>query len=298
MGRRYGYARALSTDQRAQSQVDALKKAGCARVFVDGLSRSIDRRPEFERLLSRLRPGDTVVVLRLDRLALSVRALAERLQELDAHGIGFRSLTEPLNMTGADRTTVLGVVAALASFERDLMQRTDGVPTAGRTPGEPGTGADGGGGPRQRPAAPSPPDPQARAAERWQILRYHVEEGVTLAALARETGLAYRTLQRWDARYRSGGVAALDDRQRADAGTRRLPATLVAAIEALASSHLGPTVTSIHRRIVARCVAEGMPPPSYSAVRSIARAAGRSPRQPPGRGKPVGHDSTTASVSE
>jgi len=299
MSRTFGYARALSTDQRAQAQVSALETVGCAQVFVDGLSRSIECRPELERLLAVLGPGDTLVVCRLDRLALSLQTLADHLQSLDARGIGFRSLDESLDASGANRATVVHVVAALARFERDLLsERVRPGPGADQVsrdqeeggadlppPSLPGPQTTAGHDqcPRERPAASSGSAASARTAERWQILRYHVEQGVTLAALARETGLAYRTLQRWDARFRSGGVPALDDRQRADAGTRRLPATIVSAIEALARSKPEPTVTSMHRRITARCLAEGTPPPSYSTVRSIARAAGRTPGPPSGR---------------
>ncbi|RNL56020.1 helix-turn-helix domain-containing protein, partial [Arthrobacter oryzae] len=58
--------------------------------------------------------------------------------------------------------------------------------------------------------------------ERWKVLRLHVEDQISLAALARETGNSTRTLQRWLRLYRAGGASALDLRPRADAGTRRL----------------------------------------------------------------------------
>lgn len=68
---------------------------------------------------------------------------------------------------------------------------------------------------------------------RWRILRLHVEDDIPLAALARETGTGRLTLQRWHHFYRTGGIAALELRSRADAGTRRTPVELVAFIERL-----------------------------------------------------------------
>lgn len=66
---------------------------------------------------------------------------------------------------------------------------------------------------------------------RWRILRLHVEDQVPLAALARHHGLGVRTLERWHARYRAGGLSALGRVPRADAGGHHLPADLIALIE-------------------------------------------------------------------
>ncbi len=59
--------------------------------------------------------------------------------------------------------------------------------------------------------------------DRWRILRLHVEDDIPLTALARETGTALRTLERWHHLYKSGGIAALEPQRRTDAGTRRTP---------------------------------------------------------------------------
>ena len=68
MGDLLGYARVSTQDQDASLQLDALKAAGCIKVFTDKASGSLDRRPQLDRLLDQLRPGDTIVVWRLDRL--------------------------------------------------------------------------------------------------------------------------------------------------------------------------------------------------------------------------------------
>lgn len=106
-------------------------------------------------------------------------------------------------------------------------------------------------------------------AARWRILRLHVEDGIALTTLARQTGIGLRTLERWHARYRADGYAGLDARPRADAGTRHLPAELVRLIEGLALSKPGPAIATIHRKATEICAQEGWPVPSYGVVRSI-----------------------------
>ncbi len=68
-----GYARVSTAEQNADLQTDELTSAGCYEVFVDHASGVLDRRPELDTVLERLRPGDTLVVWRLDRLGRSLR---------------------------------------------------------------------------------------------------------------------------------------------------------------------------------------------------------------------------------
>jgi DNA invertase Pin-like site-specific DNA recombinase len=63
-----GYARVFTTDQQPHLQVDALERAGCYRVFTEAASGASSDRPALERVLDQLRPGDTLVVWKLDRL--------------------------------------------------------------------------------------------------------------------------------------------------------------------------------------------------------------------------------------
>ena len=107
------------------------------------------------------------------------------------------------------------------------------------------------------------------AAGRWQILRLHVEDQIPLAALARDTGVGLRTLERWHARYRTEGYTGLGTRRRADAGSHHLPSELVSLIEGLALSKPRPTIITIHRKISAICEEGGWPAPSYGVVRAI-----------------------------
>src|SRR5699024_11701749 len=109
------------------------------------------------------------------------------------------------------------------------------------------------------------------AAGRWQILRLHVEDQVPLAALARDSGIGLRTLERWHARYRTSGYGGLDTERRSDAGSHRLPGELVALIEGLALSKPRPAITTIHRKVSGICAARRWPVPSYSVVWDIVR---------------------------
>lgn len=134
-----GYARVSTADQDAALQIDALQQAGCYKVFVDQASGSLDERPELSKLLEQIRPGDTLVVWRLDRLGRSIRHLIDSLTELSGQEIGFRSLTENIDTTTSGGRLIFHIFAALAEFERDLIrERTQAGLSAARARGRQG----------------------------------------------------------------------------------------------------------------------------------------------------------------
>jgi putative transposase len=110
------------------------------------------------------------------------------------------------------------------------------------------------------------------AAERWRVLRLHVEDQIPLAVLARETGISARTLQRWHQLYRVGGIEALDPNDRSDKGVRRTSAETIAFIERLALTRPCPSIATLHRLAVADARAREVPAPSYATVRQIVQA--------------------------
>lgn len=139
-----GYARVSKSDgsQDPALQLDALKKAGCAKVFTDKASGAIQHRPELDRLLEHLRPGDTLVVWRLDRLARSLRHLLLLVDDLGARGVAFMSLTEAIDTSTPSGKFTYHLFGALAELELSINRtRTraglDAARARGRVGGRP-----------------------------------------------------------------------------------------------------------------------------------------------------------------
>ncbi|MBX3110242.1 MAG: recombinase family protein [Fimbriimonadaceae bacterium] len=116
-----GYQRVSTADQSVDLQSDALSQAGCERIFTDHASGTKAERPGLTEALTFARPGDCLVVWRLDRLGRSLRNLIDIVAELDARGVGFRSLQESIDTTTSGGKLVFHVFAALAEFERTLL---------------------------------------------------------------------------------------------------------------------------------------------------------------------------------
>jgi DNA invertase Pin-like site-specific DNA recombinase len=134
-----GYARVSTLEQSLDLQKDALKRAGCERVFEDRESGARAERPGLARALEALRPGDTLVVWKLDRLGRSLKHLVETVQSLGERGVGFQRLQESLDTTTSGGKLVFHVFAALAEFERDLIrERTQAGLAASRARGRRG----------------------------------------------------------------------------------------------------------------------------------------------------------------
>jgi DNA invertase Pin-like site-specific DNA recombinase len=120
-----GYARVSTADQNPDLQHDALNAVGCYRIFVDTASGALDDRPALGKVLDQLRPGDTLVVWKLDRLGRSLRHLIDTVAELERREIGFRSLQENIDTTTPGGKLIFHIFGALAEFERDIIrQRT------------------------------------------------------------------------------------------------------------------------------------------------------------------------------
>ncbi len=122
VGHLLGYARVSTAEQSADLQVDELTAAGCWKVWTDSASGVLDRRPQLDQVLEQLRPGDTLVVWRLDRLGRSLRHLIDVVTGLDERGVGFRSLRENIDTTTAGGRLVFHLFGALAQFEREIIR--------------------------------------------------------------------------------------------------------------------------------------------------------------------------------
>ncbi len=117
-----GYVRVSTREQNPEMQEDALKAAGCGRVFSERISTRKEKRPELEAAMDYCREGDVLVVWRLDRLGRSIRELIELVGKLQERGVGFRSLQENIDTTTAGGKLVFHIFASLAEFERDLIR--------------------------------------------------------------------------------------------------------------------------------------------------------------------------------
>lgn len=117
-----GYARVSTQDQDPQLQIDALKAAGCERIFTERASGAQRDRPELAKALDYLREGDALAVWKLDRLARSTLQLIETLQDMKARGIGFRCLTQPIDTTTSAGVLMFQMLGAFAEFERSLIR--------------------------------------------------------------------------------------------------------------------------------------------------------------------------------
>jgi DNA invertase Pin-like site-specific DNA recombinase len=175
-----GYARVSTTDQDPALQLDALKEAGCIKVFVDTASGSLDRRPELDRMLDQLRQGDTVVVWRLDRLGRSLRHLISLIEDFEERGVGFKSLTESMDTTTPGGRLIFQIFGAMAEFERSIIrERTRAGLDAARARGRKGG----------RPTVMTP--------EKTKIARaLYDSKQYTVETIAKELGVSRKTVYR------------------------------------------------------------------------------------------------------
>lgn len=117
----YGYGRVSTVLQDTALQEDAFKRAGVDQLVFEKLS-SVGARPALIRLLQQLRPGDVVVVYKLDRMGRSLQDLLSLLERIHAAGAGFRSLTEPIDTATAAGKLMYSILGAVAEFERSLIR--------------------------------------------------------------------------------------------------------------------------------------------------------------------------------
>lgn len=175
-----GYARVSTAEQNLTLQTDALEADGCERIFVETASGAQRDRPELVKALDYMRPGDTLVVWKLDRLARSMRQLIDTMELLQSKGMGLRSLSETIDTTTAGGMLVFHVFGALAEFERAMIrERTRAGLEAARARGHKGG----------RPRSLTPKN----IAMARSMLR---DPGITVADVAEALGVSSATLYR------------------------------------------------------------------------------------------------------
>jgi DNA invertase Pin-like site-specific DNA recombinase len=142
-GHLIGYARVSTDEQGTDPQLDELRAAGCVTVREEHASGADRNRPVLARLLRDISPGETLVVVRLDRLARSVSHLLAVIEQLEARGAHFRSLHDPIDTATPQGMFSLQVLGAVAQLERALIaERTkaglNAARARGRIGGNPG----------------------------------------------------------------------------------------------------------------------------------------------------------------
>ena len=183
-----GYARVSTLEQNLDLQRDALAAAGCERVIVDQASGAITARPGLDKVKELLRPGDTLVVWRLDRLGRSLQDLIAWAMYLKEKGVALQSLSETIDTATPTGQLTFHLFGALAEFERNLIrERTQAGLAAARARGRLGG------------------RPQALDADKRALaVRLYREKTLTIARICEMMGISKPTLYAYVRAARDG----------------------------------------------------------------------------------------------
>jgi DNA invertase Pin-like site-specific DNA recombinase len=174
-----GYARISTDGQTLDPQLDRLKAAGCNKVFADVASGAKSERPGLTEALTYAREGDTLVVVKLDRLGRSMSDLIAKTRNLAERGIEFRSLSESIDTSTSAGKLLFHIMGSLAEFERDLIrERTHAGLEAARV--------------RGRKGGRKSTDPTKVAA----AISLYKQKTMTLAEIEKVTGVSKSVLYR------------------------------------------------------------------------------------------------------
>jgi DNA invertase Pin-like site-specific DNA recombinase len=175
-----GYARVSTDEQNLDLQRDALRVAGCEKVFEDRASGAAAHRPGLEAALSDLREGDCLVIWKLDRLGRTVKGLVDLVHGLERRGVQFQSMTDGIDTTTPAGRFFFHVMSGLAQMERELIaERTRAGLAAARARGRLGG--------RKRKMTDS----------KVVSARNLLASGTPPAEVAKNLGVSVPTLYRW-----------------------------------------------------------------------------------------------------
>jgi DNA invertase Pin-like site-specific DNA recombinase len=187
-----GYARVSTDEQTVDLQLDALKQAGCRRVFEETASGAQKDRPQLREAIKFLNRGDILVVWKLDRLARSLSQLIATVEELHQMGCGLQSLTEAIDTTTTGGRLVFHIFGALAEFERGIIrERTIAGLAAARARGRKGG------------------RPKALTGQNLDVAQALLRDGLlTVREVAKQVGVSEATLYKYIPAPRSHSAAS------------------------------------------------------------------------------------------
>lgn len=186
-----GYARVSTEDQLLDLQIEALRKAGCVRIFEEKKSGTLKHRPALYAAMKALEEGDVLVVWKLDRLGRSLQELMRILGRLERRGIGFWSLSDQIDTTTPAGKLLFHITGAVAEFERALIsERTKAGMLAARRRG-------------RRPGRP----PALNASQERVVQRLAIRDDVPMELIADRMKVSKTTVWRAVAKVRGNRAA-------------------------------------------------------------------------------------------
>ena len=177
-----GYARISTDGQVLDAQIDALKNAGCKKVFTEVASGAKKDRPVLKEVMAYLRSNseDVLTVYKLDRIARSLPHLIEIMAELNERAIGFQSLTEAIDTSTPGGKLLFHIMGAIGEFEKNLIQeRTMHGLQAARAKGRVGG------------------RPRRMTEDKVKAARQLLADGVPVKDVANAISVSVPTLYRW-----------------------------------------------------------------------------------------------------
>jgi DNA invertase Pin-like site-specific DNA recombinase len=117
-----GCGRISTKGQHFDLQIDALKKAGCEKIYKDIISGALSNRPALDQLLNDVNKNDVIIIWKLDRLGRSLKNLVGLINTLNEKEVGLKSINDPVDTTTVQGRLIFNIFGSLAEFERELIK--------------------------------------------------------------------------------------------------------------------------------------------------------------------------------